>query len=200
MKSLKFEPGSEKGGFTSMNWFGLKCRRCRQRIHWLAAEVLEAAEIPKLMAHLHTCPRCREYQAKTLKTASQLHQYRLSLNQLEPGAVARRRWQKAFQTESAPQLARSFARWIPALAGARQRWGLAALASAWLLAAVLHWTGPECPTAGPAPALSGRSLLATLVARDCPLFRKEGRSSTPAEVVSRFRLSPSRRTNHQTTP
>jgi anti-sigma factor RsiW len=183
-----------------MNWFGLKCRRCRQRIHWLAADVLEAAEIPKLMAHLNACPRCGEYQAKTLKTAGQLHQYRLSLNELEPGEAARRRWQQALQTRSAPQLVRPFAGWIPGLAGARQRWGLAALASAWLLAAVLNWTGPECPTAGQAPALSGRQLLATLVARDCPLFRKGWLASTPAQVISRFRLSPSSRTNHQTTP
>ncbi len=184
-----------------MNWFGLKCRRCRQRIHWLAAEVLEAAEIPKLMAHLNTCPRCAEYQAKILKTAGQLHQYRLSLNELEPGAAARRRWQQTLQTGSDPQLARPFAGWIPGLGGARQRWGLAALASAWLLAAVLRWTGPESPTAGPpAPALSGRSLLATLVARDCPLFHKGCLPSTPPEVISRFRLRLSSRTNHQTTP
>ena len=92
-----------------MKWLFSPCRRHRRNISLLAAGALSDGEKDAVEKHLAACSDCRAYFVEIKAVAAPLANWAKSLPQIQPGESAQRRWTKAIETASQPNVIRRLA-------------------------------------------------------------------------------------------
>ncbi len=127
----------------NVKWSWNKCRRYKEDLSLLAADVLAAQERGGVQAHLAECPACQARFAELRALAGSCGQLGNALPQVEPSVALRRCWMTAVRGAAPSQ------REIPVASGAiwrsgrRLAWG--SLAAMWALVLFFRFSAPDAP-------------------------------------------------------
>jgi hypothetical protein len=134
----------------NVKWSWNKCRRYKEDLSLLAANVLAEEERGGVQAHLAECPACQARFAELKVLASSGEQLRSALPQVEPSVALRRRWMTAVRGSVQSKLEIPVASGVIWRSGGRLAWG--SLAAMWALVLFFRFSAPDAPRPAPLAA------------------------------------------------
>lgn len=127
----------------NVKWSWNKCRRYKEDLSLLAANVLAEEERGGVRAHLDECPNCQARFVELNALAGCGEQLRSALPQVEPSVALRRRWMTAVRQSAQSQRDFTTAPIAALRSGRRLAWG--SLAAMWVLVLFFRFSAPDAP-------------------------------------------------------